>query len=100
MKPGRRRSGEARRGLIGGRIGAWVGRVEEGVDRRNDRDVVAEHAEVRRAELPGPGQRDRRGRGGGLEPDREVDDLPGRVVDRYLERVERRVHEPDAAPAA
>ncbi len=70
-----------------------VGRLQNGLDRRNDRDVVAEHAEVLHAERTRPDQRDRGGRRRGLEPDREENDLAVGVVDGDLERVERGVHE-------
>ena len=68
-------------------------------DRRNDRDVVAEHTEVADAECSGPDQ----GYGGGrcrrFETDGEEDDVAVRVVEGHLERVQRGVHESDVCAA-
>ena len=63
-------------------VEAQVGRLEDGLDRRHDRHVVAEHAEVGHAELAGAQQRDRGRRRRGLEPDREEHDLAVGVLDR------------------
>ena len=70
-----------------------VGRFQDRLDRRDDRDVVAEHAEVLHAERARPHQRHRGGRRRGFEADREEHDVTIGVVDRDLECVERRVHE-------
>ena len=54
-------------------VEAQVRRLEQGPQRRHDRDVVADAREVRDALRLRALQRQRGGRSGGLEPDREED---------------------------
>ncbi len=75
------------------------GRLEDRAQRRLDRDVVAEHGEVRRLLRAGPEQRHGGRRRGGLEADREEDDLPVGQRRGERERVERRVDHPHVRAA-
>ena len=66
-------------------------RVEDRLQRRADRHVVAERGEVLDALGPRAQQRDRGRRRRRLEADREEDHLAVGVATRELERVERRI---------
>ena len=72
-----------------------IRRVQDGLDRRDDRHVIAEHREVLQPLRRGADHRHRGGRRGGLEPDRHEHDLLVRVLPGDLQRVQRRVHHPD-----
>ena len=56
-------------------VEAQVGGLEDGLEGRDDRDVVAEHGEVLDVRWRALSTRDRGGGGGGLEPDGEEDDF-------------------------
>ena len=71
-----------------------VGRVENGLDRRQNRDVVAEHGEVQQSLVPRAEHGDGGGRRGGLEADGEEDDVAVGVADGELQGVERRIDHP------
>jgi hypothetical protein len=72
-------------------VESHVRRVEQRAQRRDDRHVAAHAREVRDVLNLGPLQRERRGGRGGLEPDREEDDLLVRVLLGNPEGIERRV---------
>ena len=74
-------------------VEAQIGRLEDRLDRRDDRDVVAEHAEVRDAALTRLQERDRGRRRGRLEPDGEEHHVAVGCLDGDPQRVERRVDE-------
>ena len=76
-------------------VQAQVGGVEDRLDRRDDRDVVAEDREVLDPLAGGPQHGHRRGRRGGLEADGHEHHALVRVVARDLQGVERGVDHPD-----
>ena len=79
-------------------VQAQVGRIQQGPQRRHDRDVVADAGEVRHALGLRALERER-GRGRRrLEADREEDDLAVGVLARDPQRVQRRVDHPHVRP--
>jgi hypothetical protein len=66
-------------------------RIEDCLDRRKDRDVVAEQGEVAQPRLARLQHRECRCRHGGLEAQREEDDFSTRVFPGELQRIEGRV---------
>jgi hypothetical protein len=80
-------------------VEAEVGRLEDGLDRRHDRNVVREHAEVGDATLAGLQECQCGRRGRRLESDGEEHDVTAGCLGGDLKRVERRVHETDVRAA-
>ena len=71
------------------RVELQAGRVEDGLQRRADRHVVAESREVADGVGARSQERDSGRRCGGLEADREEDDLALGVAAREVECIER-----------
>ena len=80
-------------------VQAHVRRIENGANRGNDRDVVAEHRKVLHAQRLGAHERQRRRGRGGLESDGEKQHVLFGIGLRQLQRVGRRVDDAHVHPA-
>ena len=73
------------------RVQTHVGRIQNGADRRNDRDVIAEHGKIVKPSALARMQRERRRRRRGLKTDGEEHHVLVGIRFGELERVGRRI---------